>query len=75
MHGKQKLKKIIDHHIAWCKQHNAQDLAIQWNEVLNYMWSKDHSYYMTEFKKLTQIMDQHRHESLATTIPELANLL
>lgn len=72
---KHRLEQIIDYHITWCKENNANRLAKQWHDVLNYMWSKDNSHYMVKFKKLTQIMDQHRHESLATTIPELANLL
>ena len=48
---KQRLEKKVKHHISWCKEHNAKDLALQWNDVLNYMWSKDNSHYMTEFKK------------------------
>jgi hypothetical protein len=43
--------------------------------VLNYMLSKDDSHSMAEFRRLTQIMDQHRNESLEKVIPELANLL
>ena len=72
---KRRLECIINHHIAWCKENNANGLASQWNNVLNYMWSKDDSHYMPEFKRLTQIMDQHRNESLAKAIPELTNLL
>jgi radical SAM protein with 4Fe4S-binding SPASM domain len=72
---KQRLERIINYHIAWCKENNANGLAKQWNNVLNYMWSKDDSHYMPEFKRLTQIMDQHRNESLAEVISELKNLL
>jgi radical SAM protein with 4Fe4S-binding SPASM domain len=72
---KQRLEQTINHHIAWCKENNANSLAKQWNNVLNYMWAKDTSHCMPEFKRLTQIMDQHRNESLTTAIPELANLL
>jgi radical SAM protein with 4Fe4S-binding SPASM domain len=72
---KQRLERIINHHITWCKENNANGLATQWNDVLNYMWSKDNSHCMAEFKRLTHIMDQHRNESLAKAIPELANLL
>jgi hypothetical protein len=72
---KQRLERIINYHIAWCKENNANDLAKQWGNVLNYMWSKDNSHCVAEFKRLTQIMDQHRNESLAKTIPELTNLL
>ncbi len=72
---KQRLEQIINHHITWCKENNASRLAKQWHDVLNYMWSKDNSHCMLEFKRLTQTMDQHRNESLATAIPELKNLL
>lgn len=72
---KHRLEQIINHHIVWCKKNNAEDLASQWNNVLNYMWSKDDSHHMPEFKRLTQIMDHHRNESLTKAIPELANLL
>jgi radical SAM protein with 4Fe4S-binding SPASM domain len=72
---KHRLEQSINHHIVWCKENNADDLAKQWNDVLNYMWSKDNSHYMPEFKRLTQTMDQYRNESLATSIPELKNLL
>lgn len=72
---KQQLEQTINHHIAWCKENNANSLAKQWSNVLNYMWSKDNSHLITEFKRLTQIMDQHRNESLAKAIPELINLL
>jgi radical SAM protein with 4Fe4S-binding SPASM domain len=72
---KQRLERIIDHHISWCKENDADGLAKQWNDVLNYMWSKDDSHCMPEFKRLTQLMDQHRNESLAEAIPELKNLI
>jgi radical SAM protein with 4Fe4S-binding SPASM domain len=72
---KQQLEKTINHHIAWCKENNANGLAKLWKDVLNYMWSRDDSHYMLEFKRLIQIMDQHRNESLARAIPELINLL
>jgi radical SAM protein with 4Fe4S-binding SPASM domain len=72
---KQRLTQTINHHITWCRENNAKDLVTQWTDVLNYMWSKDHSHATAEFKRLTTIMDQHRNESLKKVIPELANLL
>ena len=72
---KQRLQQTINHHINWCKENNAKDLATQWSDVLNYMWSQDNSHHMLEFKRLTQIMDQHRNESLPRAIPELVTLL
>lgn len=75
MEHKYRLEQTINHHISWCKKNNANDLASAWDNVLDYMWSKDDSHCMLEFKRLTQIMDQHRDESLAKAIPELTNLL
>ena len=72
---KKRLDILINNHIAWCQNESAHGLANQWNNVLNYMWSKDDSHNMTEFKRLTTIMDNHRNKSLAKAIPELINLL
>jgi radical SAM protein with 4Fe4S-binding SPASM domain len=72
---KQRLEHTITHHISWCKENDASSLASQWNDVLNYMWSIDNSHHILEFKRLTQMMDQHRNESLEKVIPELTNLL
>jgi plasmid replication initiation protein len=72
---KQRLTQTINYHIVWCQENNAKGLAKQWKDVLNYMLSKDNSHSMAEFRRLTQIMDQHRNESLEKVIPELANLL
>jgi radical SAM protein with 4Fe4S-binding SPASM domain len=72
---KMRLDTLIKTHITWCQENGAEQLASQWNKVLNYMWSKDDSYQLTEFKRLTKLMDQHRNESLAKTIPELKTLL
>ena len=72
---KQRLEQTINHHIVWCRENNAKVLATQWTDVLNYMLSKDNSHSMTEFKRLTEILDQHRDESLEKVIPELKNLL
>jgi len=72
---KTRLDLLIKSHITWCQENGASKLASQWNDVLNYMWSKDNSYCLTEFKRLTKIMDQHRNESLVKTIPEFKDLL
>lgn len=74
-HHKQRLDLIINQHIKWCQQQGAESLANQWNDVLNYMWSQDHSHYLDEFKRLTNIMDQHRKESFVMTFPEYTDLL
>jgi len=72
---KKRLDILIKNHIVWCQKEGNNKLADQWNNVLKYMWSCDNSHHLTEFKRLTAIMDQHRKESLAQAIPELENLL
>ena len=72
---KQQLEKTINNHIVWCKEHNANDLATQWNNVLNYMWLHDHSHHLSEFKRLTNIMDTHRGQSMIEVLPEYHDLL
>jgi uncharacterized Fe-S cluster-containing radical SAM superfamily protein len=74
-HHKQRLESIIIQHINWCQQEGAKALANQWNDVLNYMWLRDDSYYLGEFKQLTNIMDQHRKESFVNTFPEYTDLI
>jgi len=72
---KNQLDKDITAHIAWCKNNGADKLAIQWANVLKYMWSQDHSHHLSEFRRLTKLMDVYRKESLAQAIPELADLI
>jgi hypothetical protein len=72
---KKRIDTLIKDHIAWCQQQGANKLADQWHSVLNYMWSRDNSHHLTEFKRLTTIMDNYRKESLSQAIPELKNLL
>ena len=72
---KNRLDQTIKNHIIWCESVNSQRLAKQWHDVLVYMWSRDDSHYLAEFKRLTQIMDNHRNESLVRVLPELENLL
>ena len=72
---KTRIDALIKNHIVWCQHNHANKLADQWTSVLNYMWSKDDSHHLLEFKKLTNLLDAHRKESLAKIIPELQNLL
>ena len=72
---KQRLEQIINHHIVWCEGNSAIKLATQWKDVLTYMWSKDNSHCLSEFRRLTNLMDVYRKESLAKAIPELADLI
>lgn len=74
-HHKERLESLIRLHIQWCLDNRAKELADQWQKLLNYMWSEDHSHYLDEFKRLTTLMDFHRKESLSVAIPELGDLL
>ena len=75
MEHKHRIDRLIKDHIVWCQQEGNNTLANQWHSVLNYMWSQDNSHYLSEFKRLTNLMDRHRKESLAQVLPELQNLL
>jgi hypothetical protein len=72
---KNRLDTSINNHILWCHKNGAHQLADQWQNVLNYMWSTDTSYNLTEFKRLIAITDRHRGELLEKSIPELQNLI
>ena len=72
---KQRLEQKINHHIVWCEANSAIKLATQWKDVLTYMWSQDNSHHLSEFRRLTNLMDVYRKESLAQAIPELADLI
>lgn len=72
---KNRLDYEIKNHIIWCQSNMATKLAKQWEDMLSYMWSKDTSYALIEFKRLTNIMDKHRNQSLASTLPEYQDLI
>jgi radical SAM protein with 4Fe4S-binding SPASM domain len=74
-HHKIRLGNIIQSHINWCKDHSADALAQQWQDVLQYMWHTDGSHHLVEFSRLTQIMDKHRGECFAKTFPEFKDLI
>ena len=65
----------IKHHIDWCHQNQATALAKQWTDMLQYMWSKDSSHFLSDFKRLTNSMDQFRNESLSLVLPEFSNFI
>ena len=72
---KKRLDTLIKNHIAWCQNEGNNKLADQWLDVLNYMWSEDHSHHLAEFKRLTTLFDVHRKELLAEIIPDLKALI
>lgn len=72
---KERLEKEIKSHVSWCETHHADELAKQWNDVLNYMWSQSDSHQLKEFKRLTHILDNHRKTSLVSVLPEYQDLI
>lgn len=74
-HHKYRLESIIVQHINWCNNQGATALAEQWNDVLKYMWLHDHSHHLNEFKRLTNIMDTYRGQSLIEVLPQYRDLL
>ena len=74
-HHKQRLDLVLNEHIKWCKQNGAISLANSWQHVLTYMWAVDNSFTLTEFKKLTTILDNARSENFKLTFPEFADIL
>lgn len=69
------LAKSIQLHIDWCIQLDAVALANQWKDLLQYMWASDHQHGLEEFKKITAVQDQTRHQSFADVFPEYQDLL
>lgn len=74
-HHKARLDTKINEHIKWCNTHSANTLALQWQNVLTYMWSRDDSHHLAEFKRLTLLMDKHRNESFKVVFPEYEDLI
>jgi len=72
---KDQFDTMIKNHIDWCHQNQATALAHQWMDVLQYMWSKDSSHFLSEFKRLTNSMDQFRNESLSQVLPEFSSFI
>jgi sulfatase maturation enzyme AslB (radical SAM superfamily) len=72
---KLRLSGIIATHINWCIENNASNLAAQWQEVLDYMLSADHTHHLDEFKRLTNTVDTHRNQSFVKVFPEFRDLL
>ena len=75
IHHKNRLTTLIQEHIDWCCIHSADNLAMQWQNVLTYMRSVDNSHHLVKFKRLTVGMDQHRNESFKKVFPEYKDLI
>ena len=72
---KDQLDYKIKNHVNWCYQNQATALAAQWKNVLQYMWSKDSSQFLAEFKRLTNSIDQFRNESISVVLPEFSSFI
>jgi radical SAM protein with 4Fe4S-binding SPASM domain len=73
-HHKRRLEQAIQSHIKWCNGID-QSLSVQWQSVIDYMWGQDDSHHLSEFRRLTGIIDQHRNESFANVFPEFNDLM
>ena len=71
---KQRLEQVIQSHIKWCNDID-QSLSAKWQRVIEYMWSQDDSNHLSEFRRLTGILDQHRKESFSDVFPEFNDLM
>ena len=71
---KQRLQPIILDHIKWCQDLGAIELVNRWKNVLEYMQSADSSHHLSEFKRLTEILDVHRNENLLAVLPNLKSI-
>lgn len=74
-HHKTKKELIINEHINWCVDNGAEKLAKLWQDLVKYMWSRDDSHYLNEFKKVTIRLDTHRNQSFADVFPEYKDLI
>jgi len=73
-HHKQRLEQDIQSHIKWCNEVD-QSLSAQWQSVIEYMWSQDDSNHLSEFCRLTGILDRYRKENFAEVFPEFNDLM
>ena len=72
---KKRLSTSINTHIKWCQKNNADQVAEQWSTALNFMMTSDTSQFLDEFKRLTDIIDTHRKQSLKQVLPEFKDLV
>ena len=74
-HHKEALSKKIIDHVKWCQENNALSLAEQWEHAVKYMFERDSSHLVEEFRKHTNILDKFRNESFKLTFPEYQDLI
>lgn len=72
---KKRLDILINDHVIWCESKGAEKIVKSWKDVLSYMWAKDSSHNLDEFRRLTKILDGHRKESLIAVLPEYKDLI
>ena len=74
-HHKTRLSTLIKNHITWCKDNQANTLASQWQDTINYMLEADHVHYLDEFTRITNALDTHRNQSFVKVFSEFQDLL
>lgn len=74
-HHKLRLQHTIQNHIDFCNFNDAKILAKSWRDVLKYMMSEDCSHMISEFKRLTNILDEYRDEDFSKVLPQFKDLL
>lgn len=74
-HHKTRLSTLIKNHITWCKDNQANTLASQWQDTIDYMLEADHVHYLDEFTRITNTLDTHRNQSFVKVFSEFQDLL
>lgn len=75
IHHKTRLQNLIINHIDWCNNNNSAMLAVQWQQLIDYMMLRDCSFQLPEFVRLTKLLDSSRGESFAQIFPEYQDLI
>ena len=74
LHHKNLISKKIEDHCIWLRLVNADELAKQWEQVQNYMNSKNKHYVNQEFAKINQLRDIERDENFELIYPQFLDL-
>ena len=70
---KNEIAEKIDEHKLYLKKIDID--TTKWDDVKNYMYDEDHSFYLKTFIKYNKVLDRKRHQNYEEVFPELRNLL
>lgn len=70
-HHKDRLSKLIKNHI---QRFTGTGLALQWQDVLQWMNNNDYTFALKDFARRTRVLDLHRKESFIDVFPEFVDL-